>query len=96
MSIFHMIYDIKMDILRKARLVSEGWRTTDPVVSTYAGVVSQESVRIKFTYAALNILDVWVADVHNAFLQDLCSEKYYTVCAPEFVSESVGKIVIIV
>ena len=65
----HMIYDTKMDFTRKASLVTEGCRTPNPVTSTYAGVVSRESVRIAFTYAALNGLDVWAADVQNAFLQ---------------------------
>ena len=32
----------------------------------------------------------------NPFLQDLCSEKYYTVCGPEFGSEFIGKLAIIV
>ena len=31
---FHMIYDIKMDSTRKARLVSEGCRTPNPVSVT--------------------------------------------------------------
>ena len=38
---FHMIYDIKMDFTRKAILVAEGYRTLNPVTSTYAGVVSR-------------------------------------------------------
>ena len=58
-----------MDFTRKARLVAEGCRTPNPVISTDAGVVSRESVRIAFTYAALNGLDVWAADVQNEFLQ---------------------------
>ena len=65
------------------------------MTSTYAGVVSRESVRIAFTYAALNGLDVWAADVHNTFLQAPCSEKYYTVCGPEFGSEFIDKLEII-
>ena len=69
---FHMIYDIKMDFTRKARLVAEGCRTLNPVTSTYAGVVSRESVRIAFTYAALNGLYICVADVQNTFLQAPC------------------------
>ena len=75
-----MIYDIKMDFTRKVRLVAEWCRTPNLVTSTYAGVVSRESVRIAFTYAALNGLEVWAADVQNAFLQAPCYEKYYTVC----------------
>ena len=52
-------------------------------------------MRIAFTYAALNGLDAWAADVQNAFLQAPCSEKYYTVCGPEFGSEFIGKLAII-
>ena len=89
---FHTIYDIKMDFTRKARLVAEGCRTPNPVASNYAGEVSRESVRIAFTYAALNGLHVWAVDVQNAFLQAPCSEKYYTVCGPEFGSEFIGKL----
>ena len=92
---FHMIYDIKMDFTRKARLVAEGCRTPNPFTSTYAGVVSSESVRIAFIYAALNGLYVLAEDVQNAFLQAPCSKKYYTVSGPEFGGESIGKLAII-
>ena len=57
---FHMIYDIKMDFTRKARLLAEGCRTLIQVKSTYTGVVYRESVRIALTYAALNGLDHYV------------------------------------
>ena len=93
---FHMIYYIKMDFTRKAILVSEGCRTPNPVTSNYAGVVSRESVRIEFTYAALNGLNVWEEDVQNTFLQAPCSKKYYTVCGPDFGSEFIDKLAIIV
>ena len=33
---FHMIYDIKMDFTREARLVAEGCRNPNLVTSTYA------------------------------------------------------------
>ena len=77
-------------------MVAEGCRTLNPVTSTYAGVVSRESTRIAFTYAALNGLDVWAADVQSAFLQAPCSENYYTFCGPELGSEFIGKLDIIV
>eukprot|EP00957_Ditylum_brightwellii_P015800 1189959-Ditylum_brightwellii.AAC.1 len=48
-----------MDFTRKTRWILDGQKTPDLVRSTYAGVVSRESVRIAFTYAALNNLDVW-------------------------------------
>ena len=59
----HLIWDVKMDFTRKARWVLDGHKTPDPIGSTFAGVVSRESVRIAFTYAALNDLQVFAADV---------------------------------
>ena len=85
-----------MDFTRKARLVFGGHKTSDPVGSTYAGVVSRESVRIAFTYAVLMGLDVMTADIQNAYLSAPCSQKYYTVCGPEFGSELQGNKALIV
>ena len=64
------------------------------VGSKYAGVVSRESVRIAFTYAALNDLDVCMADIRNAYLQSPTSQKHYIICGPEFGMENVGKVAI--
>jgi hypothetical protein len=64
----HLAFDVKMDFTRKACWVLDGHLTPDPVGSTYAGVVSRESVRIAFTYAALNGLDVCPANIRNAYL----------------------------
>ena len=47
----------------------DGHKNPDPVGSTYAGVVSRESTRIVFTYAALNARDVFAADIQNDHLQ---------------------------
>ena len=71
----HLVWDLKMDFTRKARWVLDGHKTPDPVCSTHAGVVSRESVRIAFTYAALNGLDVCAADIRNACLQAPSSQK---------------------
>jgi hypothetical protein len=87
----HMIFDIKMDFTRKARWVLDGHRCADPDGSTYAGVVSRDSVRIALTYAALNDLDVCAADIRNAYLQAPSSQKDYITCGPEFGIENIGK-----
>ena len=52
----HLIWDVKMDFTRKARWVLDGHKKTDLIGSTYDRVVYRESVRIAFTYAALNII----------------------------------------
>ena len=87
----HIIFDVKMDFTRKARWVLDGHRCADPYGSTYAGVVSRDSVRIALTYAALNKLDVYAADIRNAYLQAPSSQKDYIICGPEFGLENVGK-----
>ena len=40
----HIVFNIKMDFTRKARWVLDGHRQSDPKGSTYAGVVSRESI----------------------------------------------------
>ena len=55
-----------MDLKRKARLVADGHKTSDPIGSTYAGVVLRESVMIALTCAALMNLNVWEADIQKS------------------------------
>jgi hypothetical protein len=83
----HMIFDIKMDghFTRKARFVANGNETRDIASHhTYAWVVTRESVRIAFLYAALNDLNVLGCDVSNAYLNAPCLEKIWVHARPEF------------
>ena len=82
---------MKMDMTRKARLVADGHKVADPQGSTYAGVVSRETVRIAFTYATLNGLDILAANIQNAYLNAPTSESFYIMCGPEFGTENIGK-----
>jgi hypothetical protein len=88
----HMIFDVKMDDFRRnARFVANGHITDTPHAMTYASVVSRESVRIALTLAALNYLDVKMADIENAYLPAPTTEKFWTVLGPklEMMLESV-------
>ena len=87
----HVIFDVKMDFRRKARWVLDGHKTPQPTTANYAGVVSRESVRIAFTYAAMMGLPVMAGDIKNAYLQAPTSESHYIVCGPEFGIENEGK-----
>ena len=62
----------------------DGHKTPDPVGSTYAGLVSRYIMRISFNYAALNGLDVFAADIRNAYLQAPSSQKDFIICCEEF------------
>ena len=86
----HMVFDIKMDgdFTRKARLVAGGHTTDTPASITYSSVVSRESVRIAFLIAALNDLEVFAADIGNAYLNAPCREKIWTIAGPEFGTDS--------
>lgn len=92
----HMVFDVKMDLTRKARLVAGGHMTDPPKESTYSSVVSRDSVRIAFTIAALNGLDVLAADVQNAYLNAPTKERVYTTAGLEFGADKVGRPVLIV
>jgi hypothetical protein len=67
----HMIFDIKMDLTRKARLMTGGHQTEEPKEMIFSSVVSRDSVRIAFLYMALNDLNhVMACDIQNAYLYD--------------------------
>ena len=91
-----IIFDVKMDFTRKARLVAQAcYVDSESNGSSYAGVVSRESVRIMFVYAALLDLDIFAADVQNAYLQAPTSEKFYTIAGPEFGNKRGTKMIIV-
>ena len=92
----HIIFDVKMDFTRKARRVKDGHKTPDSTTSSYAGVVSRESIRICLTYAALLGLPVIGGNIKNAYLQAPSSEKHFIICGPEFGIEHVGKVALVV
>jgi hypothetical protein len=80
----HMIFDIKMDLTRKARFVAGVHMTETPTSITYSSVVSRDSVRIAFLIAALNDLDIMACDISNTYLNAPCKEKIWFVAGPEF------------
>jgi hypothetical protein len=80
----HMICDIKHDGWHKARLVSGGHLTEPNTESVYFGVVSLCGIRLIVFLAKLNPLELWGADVGNAYLEVLTKEKEYIIGGPEF------------
>jgi Reverse transcriptase (RNA-dependent DNA polymerase) len=85
-----------MDFTRKAGFVAGGNVRKPPSTQTYASVVSRDSVRIGFLYAALNDLGIMSADIQGAYLNATCKEKVFTKCGPEFGPEHVEKIALII
>ena len=91
----HMVFDVKFDLTRKARYVAGGHLTEVPESMTYASVVSRDSVRILFTIAALNDLDIRMCDIGNAYLNAKTREKVYIIAGPEW-GDKEGETVLIV
>ena len=71
----HIIFGVQMTLEHKAQWVKDGHKTPQPDWSTYAGVVSHESICIALTYATLNGLPVCGCDIQNAYLQEPASES---------------------
>ena len=80
----HLIYDIKMDFTWKVRWVKDGHKTPNSETSSYAGIMSQDSIRIMLMHAALHRVGIVAADIRNAYLQALTSEKHFIICREEF------------
>ncbi len=88
----HIVFDVKIDFTRKARWVKDGHKTPESLTSSFAGVVSRDSIRTSLTHATLLGLPVLGADIRNAFLQAPSSEKHFIICGLEFGIENEGHV----
>lgn len=91
----HLIFDLKLDMTRKARYVAGGHLTSVPTYMTYSSVVSRDTVRIGFLIAALNGLEVLAGDIQNAFLSAPTKEKIFFYSGDEWKSDK-DRIVVVV
>ena len=91
----HFVYAVKHDGRFKARLVVDGHLTKEPVESIYSGVVSLRSLRMVVFLSQLNNLEIWGADVGNAYLEAYTDEKLCIMAGPEF-KELQGHLLIMV
>jgi hypothetical protein len=80
-----MVFDVKMDLTRKARFVAGGHWTDPPSQITYSMVVSRDSVRIAFLIAAMNDLNILSADIGNAYLNAPTKERFIQQPVPNLV-----------
>ena len=91
----HLIFDLKLDMTRKARYVAGGHLTDVPSSMTYSSIVSRDTVRIGFLIAALNDLDILAGDIQNAFLEAPTKEKIFFYAGDEWKSDK-DKVVVVV
>jgi Reverse transcriptase (RNA-dependent DNA polymerase) len=80
----HVIYDVKHDGQHKAWLNAGGHLSDPNTESVYSGVVSLCGIWLIVFLAELNSLELWGADVGNAYLEALTKVKVYIIGGPEF------------
>ena len=64
----HLVFAVKFDGRHKARLVADGHLTPEPIENIYSGVVSLRNLRLAIFLGKLNNLELWGADIGNAYL----------------------------
>ena len=87
-ALLRMIFDIKVDLRRKSRLVIGGHVVNSTGHEVYASTMKSVSARILMTIAADNDLEVMTGDIGNAYLHAETEDKVYTRAGPDF--EAVG------
>ena len=90
----HLVFACKHDGHHKGLLVAGGHLTSNPTESIYSAVVSTRSLRLSIFLAKLNNIEVWGADIGNAYLEATTKERLYIVAGPEF-EELQGHILVI-
>ena len=63
--------------------MADGHLTPEPIEIIYYGVVSLRNLRLVILLGKLNHLDLWGADIGNAYLEAFTDEKLYIVAGPE-------------
>ena len=61
--------------------MADGHLTLEPAENIYSGVVSLRNLRLVIK---LHNLDIWGADIGNAYLETFTDEKLYIVAGPKF------------
>ena len=79
-----LVFAVKFDGRYKARLVADGHLTPEPVENIFSEAVSLRNLRLVIFLGKLNNLDIWGADIRNAYLEAFTDEKLYIVAGPEF------------
>ena len=84
-----------MDIIRKLQYVSGENLTNTPSSTTYASVVSQDSEKNYFIFAALNDLDILAWYIQNTHLNEETKDECFFYAGDEWKSHQ-GRVVVVV
>ena len=64
--------------------MADGSLTPDPMENIYSGVVSLRHLRLVIFLGELNNLEIWGADIGNAYLEAYTHEKLFIIGGAEF------------
>jgi len=90
-----MVFTVKPDLRRKARLVIGGHVVDSSEHSGYSSVAKLTSIRLLNVIAKSQGLECLAGDVGNAYLNASTREKVYIKCGLEFGPEMVGRLGIV-
>ena len=79
-----MIFEVKRDLTRKARMVIGGHVTDPSEYDSYAATIRTENIRLIIYIIVIGLLSVLSVDVATAYLNSFTRERIYTRCGPEF------------
>ena len=89
------IFDAKVDVRHKARVVADVHLTATPTESVYSGVILLRGQRMCLFIGELDGMVPWATGIGNAYLEALTSEKVCIRAGPEFGPELEGHLLII-
>ena len=76
--------------------MGKGWaKSLNPTTSSYAGVISRESIQISLAYTTMMKLDVQAANAQHVYPQAPSSEKDYIIYGTEFGVETLERVALI-
>ena len=90
----HMVFDVKYNDRKRARLVGGGHQTEATNDTPFSGIATLKYIRVCLLLAIYNNLDICAADVSSAYLEAYTQEKLYIIAGPEF-KELEGHILLI-
>ena len=90
-----MIFAVKNDGRRKARLVLGGHMTEAEEYDTYADTVNTPNVRLLLLLGIVNLWCILGGDVNTAYLNAVTKELIYVIAGLEFGAENVGKVYVL-
>ena len=64
--------------------MADGHLTPEPIENIYSGEVSLRNISLVIFLGKLINLDIWGAEIGNAYLEAFTDEKLYIVAGPEF------------